>query len=215
MLCQFCKKNCKNHNSLRNHERLCKENPNRQIIISNFIEWNKKVKSGLEKVSNQYIKAKEKGDAIIVSDQTRAKIRNAVKGRKLTNEQRERLKISMRRAVLNNPKSYSSNNVSGRTPIIEYKGFKLKGKWELEVAHWLDNNDIKWTNITDGFDYEWRGSKHRYYPDFHLLDYNIYIEVKGFERDRDIAKWQAVENLVLIRKNEIRMIKEGIYQLIY
>ena len=28
--CQYCSKVCKNSNSLRNHERLCKDNPNRQ-----------------------------------------------------------------------------------------------------------------------------------------------------------------------------------------
>lgn len=29
-ICKFCRKVCKNANSLRNHERLCKENPERQ-----------------------------------------------------------------------------------------------------------------------------------------------------------------------------------------
>ena len=33
MICKFCSKECKNQNSLRNHERLCKENPNRQLPI--------------------------------------------------------------------------------------------------------------------------------------------------------------------------------------
>ena len=39
-ICKYCGKICKNDNSLRNHERLCKENPNRQILVSNFIQWN-------------------------------------------------------------------------------------------------------------------------------------------------------------------------------
>lgn len=46
MNCQYCDKECKNGNSLRNHERLCKHNPNRQQ--SNLakhnetgIPWNK------------------------------------------------------------------------------------------------------------------------------------------------------------------------------
>ena len=33
MECKFCGRYCKNNNSLRNHERLCHDNPNRQIII--------------------------------------------------------------------------------------------------------------------------------------------------------------------------------------
>ena len=31
LLCKHCKKECKNENSVRNHERLCKENFNRVI----------------------------------------------------------------------------------------------------------------------------------------------------------------------------------------
>ena len=30
LLCQFCGKECKNRNSLCNHERLCRNNPNKQ-----------------------------------------------------------------------------------------------------------------------------------------------------------------------------------------
>ena len=36
--CKFCNKSCKNPNSLRNHERLCKLNPNRDK--SNLIDYN-------------------------------------------------------------------------------------------------------------------------------------------------------------------------------
>jgi len=32
LTCKFCKKDCKNNNSLRNHERLCKSNPHRQSV---------------------------------------------------------------------------------------------------------------------------------------------------------------------------------------
>ena len=39
MICPFCNKECKNDNSLRNHKRLCKENPARQT--SNFVKYNK------------------------------------------------------------------------------------------------------------------------------------------------------------------------------
>jgi hypothetical protein len=31
LLCKYCNKECKNDNSLRNHERLCSKNPNKQI----------------------------------------------------------------------------------------------------------------------------------------------------------------------------------------
>lgn len=34
-VCKFCNKICKNSNSLRNHERLCKLNPDRQVSFGN------------------------------------------------------------------------------------------------------------------------------------------------------------------------------------
>lgn len=213
MKCKYCNKLCKNDNSLRNHERLCKLNSNRQEIVSNFIKWNDSVSRGLGKVSNQYIKAKENGKVITISEETKNKISKATKGRHLTKEHKDNLKIAMRKAVLNNPDSYTASNVSGRTPIIFYNGFKLKGSWELETAKWLDARNIKWTNVLNGFDYEWDGSIHIYYPDFYLTEYDRYIEVKGYERDRDRAKWEVVKDLIIIKKDEISKIKNNSFSL--
>jgi len=115
----------------------------------------------------------------------------------------------MRNAVLKNPDSYTANNVSGRTPIINYKNFKLKGSWELETAKWLDRQNIKWTTVKEGFDYFWENSLHTYYPDFYLPEYNMFIEVKGYERERDKAKWSVVNNLIVIKKHEINLMKKN------
>ena len=58
--CQFCGKECKNANSLRNHERLCKKNPDRQFPagIASFntkgrTAWNK----GLSKETDERVRA--------------------------------------------------------------------------------------------------------------------------------------------------------------
>jgi hypothetical protein len=115
----------------------------------------------------------------------------------------------MRQAVLNNPDSYTANNVSGRTPIILHNGFKLKGSWEVAVAKWLDNQYIEWTNIIDGIEYEWNGSTHLYYPDFYLPTVGRYIEVKGYERPRDLAKWSVVSGLIVLKQPEIVKIRKG------
>ena len=47
-ICKYCGKECINTNSLRNHERLCKENPNRQLLHGhdNFYSYRQKVKNG-------------------------------------------------------------------------------------------------------------------------------------------------------------------------
>lgn len=73
--CKYCGRECKNKNSLAQHEIRCKENPNRIKIKSNFIEYNKLVKSGERKASNQFIKARELGlPAPIVSEETQGKL---------------------------------------------------------------------------------------------------------------------------------------------
>lgn len=63
MICKFCQKPCKNSNSLRNHERMCKINPSRQLgyfsTHGDLITEMKK--NGEIEFSNQYTKAKKLG----------------------------------------------------------------------------------------------------------------------------------------------------------
>jgi len=126
----------------------------------------------------------------------------------------------MKQVVAENPESYSTKNVCGRVKrisTIDSFGNKTSclGKWELLVISFLNRNKIKWTNkIEKEFYYTWNGGIHRYFPDFYLSDFNFYIEVKGYERDRDRCKWQSFkEKLILIKKKEIQQIKEDSYAL--
>jgi|688.fasta_scaffold365078_2 hypothetical protein len=209
MNCIFCNKVCKNENSLRNHQRLCKNNPNKQVLISNFLEYNKKRKELGIKGTNQYIKAKELGlPKPIILEETRKKISENSKKRKYTDEQKKRHSDIMKKTVDLYPDSYTKNNVVGRVKTLEYNGVKLKGNWELMVAKWFDENNIKWEHETKFFNYEWNG-KRKYYPDFYLSEYNIFIEVKGYETERDKIKWLSVPNLVVLKKKEIDMIRKN------
>ncbi|MFA5586614.1 MAG: hypothetical protein WDA02_08765 [Saccharofermentanales bacterium] len=206
-ICKICKKEFKTKQGLNSHMGY-HSNPNRK---SNFSDYNRKIKNGeLSKInSNQFIKAKNEGKKIEVSEETRKKLSIASKKQKWSEERRKKHSESMTKAVEENPLSYSANNVCGRTKLIKYKETKLNGKWELEVAKWLDINNIKWTNIINGFNYEWNGKIHKYFPDFYLTDFNIYIEVKGYQRDRDIQKWKSLSNLIVLKKQEIKLIKDN------
>lgn len=212
MDCKFCSKECKNANSLRNHERLCKLNPTRQILKSNFIEYNKKVKNGeLQKeYTNQYAKAKLLGKEWVCSEDTRHKLSRHFRGKKHKPETIEKIKVAMRTAVRRNPDSYTASNVSGRTPIIIYNGVKLKGSWEVTVAKWLDAQNVRWQPITQGIEYGWNNAIHLYYPDFYLPEIDYYVEVKGYERPRDRAKWKCVEKLIVIKHEEIKKIQKNL-----
>lgn len=214
MECKYCNRYCKNNNSLRNHERLCKLNENRQILKSNLEEYNKKRKELGIKGTNHYIKAKNENKPIpIVSKETREKISLAAKGKVFSEERKKQHSEIMKEVVKKYPKSYSVNNVSGRTKNIKYKEFILKGNWELNFAKYLDINNIKWTNIVKGIEYEWNDSIHLYFPDFYLIDYDVFIEIKGFERERDYCKWKSLKNLIIIRKKEIEEINKNIFNI--
>ena len=137
-----------------------------------------------------------------------------------TPERRKVQSARMKQIVNDNPKSYSSENVCGRVKtinIVDSYGNETKclGKWEFIVSEFLNKSGLKWTNdIDEVFEYVWDGSTHRYFPDFKLPDKNVYIEVKGFERERDREKWKAFPHkLIVIRKADIKKIKAGTFDL--
>lgn len=207
--CKYCGRECKNDNSLRNHERLCKQNPNRQVLKSNFIEYNKKRKELGIKGENQYTKARKLGlPDPIISEETKQKLSKVWTGKHHTEETKQKISKGIKKAIKEHPESYSSCNVNGRVKNVIYNGIKLDGKWELEVAKYLDKNNIKWERPNIGIEYEWNNKIHLYFPDFYLLEYNTYIEVKGLIRERDYAKWKNINNLIVIKAKEINDIRK-------
>jgi hypothetical protein len=143
-----------------------------------------------------------------MSDETKKKISEALKNRVWTEEQRKQHSEVMKIAVKKHPNSYTKNNVVGRVKNIDYNGVKLKGKWELIVAKWLDDNQINWEHETKSFEYEWNGVRN-YYPDFYLPDFDFFIEVKGYVTDRDLSKWKNITNLKVFKLSEINKIKNN------
>jgi hypothetical protein len=210
MNCSYCCKLCKNLNSLRNHERLCKLNPNYTPPKPKTEAWKNAIKNRVH--SNGAKKAKELGIPYIISEETRKKTSEFMKRRNAadwTQEKRAKHSQIMRNAVLNNPDSYSKNNVVGRVKNIEYNGHVLKGTWEVIVAKALDSENIKWRTNIQPFNYFFENKWHLYFPDFYLSEKDLYIEVKGYERDRDRAKWSVVRNLCIIKSAQVKLLKQG------
>ena len=88
-ICRFCGQEKKNENSLRNHERLCKENPNRQRIeeYTHNENWEKACKG--HKGANQFTKARELG-LPVPEGTTKGKV-GFWKGKKHTEEQKRKI----------------------------------------------------------------------------------------------------------------------------
>lgn len=83
-------------------------------------------------------------------------------------------------------------------------GIKVQGTWEYKFALWLNEHGIKWDRRRYLYN-----KTHHYTPDFHCIDSDIFFEVKGFLRDRDIYKMHLVlkdhpnMHIKLIEKNEL------------
>lgn len=62
---------------------------------------------------------------------------------------------------------------------IIYNGIRLDSTFELSVAKSLDYNHIKWSRPNFMYWFDWRGKIHRYFPDFYLPDYDVYLDPKN------------------------------------
>lgn len=203
--CKYCNKECKNKNSLAQHEIRCKKNPNK-LDMSYIKPGHSKGHIG----TNQFIKAKQLGLEIPkVSDETKEKIAKIWRGKKHTQEQIEKIKKSMHNAVLTHPESYYGVNTNTRVKKYKYKDVFLDGSWELSFAKYLDNNNISWIRPKKGIKYIWNNEVHFYFPDFYLTDFKVYVEIKGRQLDRDLCKWKELSNLIVLRQDDINKIRNN------
>ncbi|MEO6304481.1 MAG: hypothetical protein ABIP51_15055 [Bacteroidia bacterium] len=183
ILCKFCSKECKNSNSVRQHQVRCKNNPDKIEIVSNFIKFHKEIKEGKrEKLFfNQYDKAlKLNLKKPIVSNETRKKLSERVrerenngKGKTLEIENERKRKISQ--SLLGNKRS------KGRGIKVKYKKYTFRSTWEYKVAIYLDLLGMIWGYEEQCFKID---EKRTYRPDFFIKDeqgnLEKIIEVKGY-----------------------------------
>lgn len=161
---------------------------------------------------NQWTKAKESGIAYVLSDDTRKKFseqsRRTNKEYWSKEENRKKQSEVMKNAVEKYPESYTSSN-RGRTKQIIVDGIKFQGKWELDFYQYCKAHNIQIERCNEWFEYEWNGTR-KYFPDFYLSELDMYIEVKGYETDRDRAKWNFFpKQLKVVSKNDIMAIRKG------
>lgn len=202
LICKFCCKECKNDNSQKNHERLCKRNPSRQFTPFHDQKFQR------TNAGNQYTKAKKLGlDAPQINENTREKLRIAVlsRNKEWNEENGKRISKTIKKKV---------NEGTWHTSLakhmhIDYNGNDLHGSWELVYAKYLDKNNIKWIRNTDSFSYEFEGKQRRYTPDFYLIETDEYIEIKGYKTDKDTAKWAQFPShrkLIVLMKEKLKQL---------
>lgn len=201
-ICKYCDKECKNDNSLRNHERLCKLNPNRQYTPFSEPNFNKICKKNYR---NGYTKAKDEGRIYTISKETSKKISDSSKSRTKEWNKENGKKIS--KAIQEKVKNNTWHTSLAKNMHYNYNGIDLHGKWELNYAKYLDYNNIRWERCKESFEYIFENKIRHYTPDFYLLDSDEYIEIKGYKTNKDEAKWSQFPNnkkLKIFMKNDLK-----------
>lgn len=95
---------------------------------------------------------------------------------------------------------------SGRGKGGWYKDYYCDSTYELCWLIYQLDHDIKPIRNDKGYEYEYEGKKHKYYPDF-IVDDIIY-EIKGFETDKDLFKYSSVKDkkLIILKKKDLKNI---------
>jgi hypothetical protein len=81
-----------------------------------------------------------------------------------------------------------------------YKGIWFDSKWEVRVAESLDENNIAWERPAIGF--IWSDAGKKYYPDFYLPEYNVYLDPKNDY----LIKTDSVKIVEAQKRNNIKVI---------
>lgn len=100
-----------------------------------------------------------------------------------------------------------------------YKGYKMDSGAELLFAKKCDELNIRWHKNTTEY-YVFTNSKNKqskYYPDFYLQDYDIWVEVKGlrYVREDDELRRAAVPKPVfLLISNNFKLYFDQLLQML-
>ena len=184
--CQYCGKQCKNRNSLCNHERLCKENPNRQNTI--IVGFNNKGRTGWNKGLTKDTDERVLKYTMTLRQHLQDGLIKTLKGND-NPASRPEVKEKISKTCLEKSAKGEWHTSLAKQHHYEYKGMDLHCAWELEFAKFLDAKGINYTRCKERFPYLFDNKTHYYTPDFYIVDYDIFIEIKGYKTEKDVCKW--------------------------
>ncbi len=92
----------------------------------------------------------------------------------------------------------------------ENKEILLESSWELEIAKFLDLNEVVWVRPKP-IRYELEDKSRLYYPDFYLPDFNLYLDPKNPHVIlQSKSKMEIVEKLIPLVYGSLEIIKEAV-----
>lgn len=192
LFCQFCGKQLKNLNSLKQHEIRCANNPQR-IKTSETNLSNRGWSKGLTKETD--IRLKNHNESIKNYYKTR---KGTFTGKHHSTETKER----MSQAHLQIDHANCNHNSHGKRGYKD--GIFFMSSYELTYYLYtkLTTPDVTIERCTNRYKYIYKGKNHYYTPDF-IINKEQVIEVKGWETELDRYKYTLVDNLVIVKKDVI------------
>lgn len=154
---------------------------------------------GWEKFTKEEIKEIHK--KISISHKNRYKsgiVKHSFLGRKHTDETKRKMSESKQNSLVSN-KGNSCKYYKLFCPL-ENEEIIVQGKWELYVALKLNENNILWTKNYKEHSFNYirpnETNIRKYYPDFYLPEFDLYLEVKGgFNNWSDISPIEKMNNI--------------------
>lgn len=197
-ICKFCSRECKNTNALRNHERLCIENPNRQQSSRGMLgksSWNKGLISKTDERVFQNRESQRK---------QRKEHGSNWYGRKHSEKTKNLMSIKACKRLAKHSKY--SINVEYRPKTI------LESSYEVKTAKLLDELNIEWVKVRMGYVWDDNGKQRRYIPDFYLPKYDVFLDPKNdylIKKDkRKIESAMQLNNITVIVINKDQLTLE-------
>lgn len=188
--CQYCNKECKSLNSLKNHECRCKENPNKINVKGSdghqfdnfnrvFINKNGKLKHIKKDKLEEYF---NDGWILGYTEEYKQKISNSLKGKATgkasTEEKEQERKRKISETMKKNPQAGGYRKGSGVGKQGWYKDIFCDSSWELAVVCYYKEHNLNIQRCNERRKYIFNNKEHIYIPDF-VTDDGI-IEIKGY-----------------------------------
>lgn len=199
LICRYCGKECKNLNSLRQHENRCAHNPNRiNIVCAGFNNkgkkpWNK----GLTKETNENVR--RHGQSVSKSTKGRP-------GRKHTEEEKQKISNSRKAYLSANPDKvpYLLNHSSKESfPEIYFKELFNAEGINLIYHHQINKYELDFCDLEKKIDIEIDGEQH--YVDKRIaasdINRNEYLINLGWHVYR--IRWSEYQKLNFDGKQQI------------
>ena len=185
LICKFCNKECKNENSLRNHERLCPHNKDRKYVSYTIghTAWNKGLSCDTDK------RVKQSTEKMIETKKNLPVTGCAAWSREKLSAEAKRRGFGGYRPNAGRSKKFKVVDSFGKETT-------LQSTYELLCSELLNEMNIKWVR-PKALKYDGRN----YFADFYLPDYNIYLDPKNSYK----AKLDADKIKKVVEENNVKV----------